>query len=141
MDSKSVFEVKVLKGFEFTPSGEMARQKGLTWANKADHLWFVAYHNGRQAACAGMVVLSNGKARFKTDTVLPEFRRQGLYARLSAMRLAEARAINCTEATCFSSRDSRAQFLKDGFVADGEENSSTGVLYMRKTFDRPAKSW
>jgi len=141
MDSKSVFDIKLLHGFEFTPSGEMARQKGLTWANKENHLWWVAYHEGRQVGCVGMVVTSSTSARFKTDTVLPEFRRKGLYSQMSALRMAAAVAINCTDASCFSSRDSRSQFIKDGFLPSGEENPKTGVLYMKKTFDRLPKSW
>lgn len=129
----------VVPGAEFHPSAALRAVKGVTWAGGDDHTWFVAYAEGEMVACCGLFI-RNGQARFKTDVVAPDHRGQGLYRMLFEQRLAFA--INCKPdaATTYSNKESRHQYEKAGFLPAGEE-SATGVLYMRRTFDKPVKSW
>lgn len=123
----------------FVPSRELMKVPGVTWDGVDRCHWHIAICEGEVLGCVGTLIMNN-KARFRTDVVLPEHRGKGIYSLLFMMRQYYAVAINCTEATAFSNRNSRPVFLKNGFIGSGKETSG-GVLYMRKVFDKPIKNW
>lgn len=109
----------------------LRRIKGVSWDNPEGAVWFLA-REGSAVVGAACYVEKNGQARFKSDAVLPTYRGQGIYASLSASRLKYAEEQCISRATCFSSADSRRQFLKDGFIQLRED--AQGIAFMEKTF-------
>lgn len=132
--------IKHYRGLEFVPSLELKAVPGLTFANDDRHHWYVATLDGRQIAACGLLILGPDTGRYKTAVVLPEFRGQGLYSMLFSMREALARSLGIIRITTYSNQQSRPKCIKEGFLAEGKE-SSTGVLYMAKSFDQPIKVW
>lgn len=105
--------------------------KGVSWANPLGTVWFLAECKGSVVGAVAYVE-GRGEARFKSDAVLPEFRGRGLYSFLFGVRLSHAEDSMLSRATCFSSKDSRPQFLKSGFKVVRE--SSNGIAFMEKRF-------
>ena len=113
------------------PLYELMRIKGVSWDNPPGSIWFVAYADNRVVGSC-CYVEKNGQARFKSDAVLPAFRGQGIYKALSAARLKYADEACISRATSFSSKDSRRQFLNDGFIQVSE--NARGIAFMSKVF-------
>lgn len=109
----------------------LRRIKGVSWDNPEGAVWFIA-RDGAAVVGSACYVEKNGQARFKSDAVLPSYRGKGIYKLLSAARLQYAEEQCISRATCFSSADSRHQFLKDGFVQLREDDN--GIAFMERTF-------
>lgn len=109
---------------------DLKKIKGVSWANPPGTVWFFAFVGGRVIGAVAYVE-KDGQARFKSDAVLDEFRGKGVYAALCKKRMEWAEDRCVSRATCFSSADSRRQFLKDGFK---ELRDNNGIAYMERRF-------
>lgn len=109
----------------------------VSFANPKGSLWFLAVIEGVIVGCCCLVEMKNSSYRVKSDAVHPSYRGLGIYAHLSHSREHYAIGKGAKEFTCFSSRDSRPQFMKDGYEATREEDSKQ-ITYMRKVLTKPS---
>lgn len=112
------------------------KEKGMSWANPPGTIWIEATVKGNAAGICAIARIQNHHVRFKSDVVLPLFRRQGIYSALSAFRLEIAQSMEGVNlCTAYAGPDSIGQFLKDGFVVVGPREEK-GTNYVTKVLTK-----
>jgi N-acetylglutamate synthase-like GNAT family acetyltransferase len=106
----------------------------VTLATDDKCVWWLAQHEGKLIGAVCAKDMGNGKWRMKSDIVAPDYRKQGVYAALSAIRENYCMEHGATELNCFSSPYSRHTFERFGYTVKGE-NKGDGNLYMQKFID------
>lgn len=78
----------------------------------------------------GLIYLSPGKVRFRSDYVVPAFRNGGLYDRLFRARMAAVQNGAHTALTAFCTQKSLSTYLRYGFRSVKAQNN--GITFVRR---------
>lgn len=96
---------------EIKPLIAKGKKERVTFANPDGATWWGCFYDDVIIGCV-CSVRKKGSIRFKSDYVLPDYRRGGVYKRLFSMRLSEG--TNVTK-TAFCTPCSLSLYLKNGF--------------------------
>lgn len=106
------------------------KEPGMSWGNNPGTQWVFGYIGEKAVGVVALSVLPNGTLRFKSDVVLSEYRRLGVYAALCDARLSLAGDSGASKASTYAGDKSEPQYAKDGFKV---QSRNKGVAYMVKS--------
>jgi len=106
------------------------KEPGMSWGNNPGTQWIFGYIRGKAVGVVALSVLPNGTLRFKSDVVLLEYRRMGVYGALCDARLDLAGESGASKASTYAGDKSEPQYTKDGFKV---QSRNKGVAYMVKS--------
>lgn len=106
------------------------KEPGMSWGNNPGTQWIFGSLRGKPVGVVALSTLPNGTLRFKSDVVLQDYRRMGVYAALCDARLYLARETGASKASTYAGDKSEPQYVKDGFKV---QSRNKGVAYMVKS--------
>jgi hypothetical protein len=99
---------------EVKPLTHQARRERVTMENPEGAAWFVAEEDGVIVGCVCAVIKKKG-ARFKSDFILPAYRKQKIYRDLFKIRTAHALQYPTKQWTAFCTPQSLKVYLENKF--------------------------
>ena len=122
--------VRVGKFEEVRPLTSAAKRERVTMENPEGAAWFVAEEDGVIIGCVCVVIKKTG-ARFKSDFILPAYRKQKIYRDLFKTREAYALKFPVRQWTAFCTPQSLKVYLEHKFE---KVSLHRDIWFVRRTF-------